>query len=50
MKDKIIPGKIRNSRTIGPMNMKLIIKRMDTIISHERGLKAPHIFVFVMAA
>jgi len=49
LNEKIIPGKIRNSRNMGPINIKLVIKTMETKISHETGLYTPHISMPVMA-
>jgi hypothetical protein len=47
--DKINPGIIRNSRNMGPANMKLIIKRIKTKTSHETGPHEPHISTPVLA-
>jgi hypothetical protein len=46
--DEIIPGKIRISKNIGPINIRLVKKRMKNKISHETGLHTPRNFVPVM--
>jgi len=46
---EIIPGKIRISKNIGPINIRLVIKRMENKISHETGLHTPRISMPVVA-